>query len=135
MSAEICLVATGRGPVTEGLGLEEAGVAMTDRGFVQVDDRLATSSRVWAVGDVASTPLQLAHVAFTEGIATAERIAGQEPPTIDYAIIPRVTYCTPEIASVGLTEAEARADGREIVTRSSTCGRSARPTSSPREAP
>ena len=117
VSAEICLVATGRGPVTEGLGLEDAGVAMTDRGFVQVDDRLATSvAGVWAVGDVASTPLQLAHVAFTEGIATAERIAGQEPPTIDYRMIPRVTYCTPEIASVGLTEAEARADGREIVT-------------------
>jgi dihydrolipoamide dehydrogenase len=90
---------------------------VTDRGFVQVDDRLATTvGGVWAIGDAASTPLQLAHVAFTEGFAVAERIAGQEPPAIDYRMIPRVTYCTPEIASVGVTEAEARADDREVVT-------------------
>jgi dihydrolipoamide dehydrogenase len=115
VEAEICLIAVGRAPVTAGLGLEEAGVAVTDRGFVQVDDRLATSvGGVWAIGDVASTPLQLAHVSFTEAMAVAERIAGLEPPPIDYRQIPRVTYCDPEIASVGLTEAQARDDGRDV---------------------
>jgi dihydrolipoamide dehydrogenase len=115
VEAEICLIAVGRAPVTAGLGLDEAGVVVTDRGFVQVDDRLATSvGGVWAIGDVASTPLQLAHVAFTEAMAVAERIAGQEPPQIDYHLIPRVTYCDPEIASVGRTEAQARDEGRDI---------------------
>jgi dihydrolipoamide dehydrogenase len=114
---DICVVAVGRGPVTEALGLEEAGVELTDRGFVKVDGSLrATAPHVWAVGDVADTPLQLAHVAFTEGYAVAERIGGIDVPTIDYANIPRVTYCTPEIASVGLTEAQAREDGLEIET-------------------
>jgi len=69
---------------------------------------------VWAVGDVAATPLQLAHVAFTEGIAVAERISGIQVPEIDYAGIPRVTYCTPEVASVGLTEAQAVERGHEV---------------------
>jgi len=69
---------------------------------------------VWAVGDVAATPLQLAHVAFTEGITVAERAAGMDVPDIDYAGIPRVTYCTPEIASVGLTEAQARERGDDV---------------------
>jgi dihydrolipoamide dehydrogenase len=114
VSADVCLVAVGRGPVTEGLGLHEAGVEL-DRGFVKVDGQLQTTApHVWAVGDVAATPLQLAHVAFTEGYAVAERIAGQAVPEIDYAGIPRVTYCTPEIASVGLTEAEAVARGHEV---------------------
>jgi dihydrolipoamide dehydrogenase len=109
--ADLCLVAVGRGPVTEGLGLEEVGVEL-DRGFVKVDGQLQTSvPHVWAVGDVAATPLQLAHVAFTEGIAVAERIAGLEVPEIDYAGIPRVTYCSPEVASVGLTEAQAAERG------------------------
>ena len=115
-SAEVCLVAIGRGPVTEGLGLQEAGVEM-DRGFVGVDGQLRTSAPgVWAVGDVAATPLQLAHVAFTEGYAVAERIAGQDVPEIDYVNIPKVTYCTPEMASVGLTETQARVRGRDVVT-------------------
>lgn len=117
VAAEICLIATGRGPVTDGLGLDEAGVTLTERGFVQVDEHLATTTTgVWAVGDVAATPLQLAHVAFTEGMAVAERIAGGNPAVIDYRMIPRVTYCDPEIASVGWTEAEALAQGRDIVT-------------------
>ena len=109
VTADICLVAIGRGPVTDGLGLEEAGVSMHEKGFVHVDDQLRTNvEHVWAVGDVAATPLQLAHVAFTEGYAVAERIAGRDVPEIDYVNIPSVTYCTPEIASVGLTEAQAR---------------------------
>ena len=87
-----------------------------DRGFVKVDGQLQTSaSHVWAVGDVAATPLQLAHVAFTEGIAVAERIAGQSVPEIDYVGIPRVTYCTPEVASVGLTQEQAVERGRDVV--------------------
>ncbi len=115
VSAELCLVAVGRAPVTEDLGLEAAGVEL-DRGFVKVDGQLQTTApHVWAVGDVAATPLQLAHVAFTEGIAVAERIAGIAVPEIDYAGIPRVTYCSPEVASVGLTEEQARERGHDVV--------------------
>jgi dihydrolipoamide dehydrogenase len=114
--ADICLVATGRGPVTDGLGLDEAGVGMHEKGFVLVDEQLRTNvPHVWAVGDVAATPLQLAHVAFTEGLAVAERIAGEDAGAIDYLQIPRVTYCTPEIASVGLTESQARERGDDVV--------------------
>ncbi|MDP9298833.1 MAG: dihydrolipoyl dehydrogenase [Actinomycetota bacterium] len=113
--ADVCLIAVGRGPVTEDLALEDAGVAVHEKGFVAVDGNLRTNvEHVWAVGDVAATPLQLAHVAFTEGYAVAERIAGIDVPEIDYVNIPRVTYCSPEIASVGLTEAQARDEGREI---------------------
>jgi dihydrolipoamide dehydrogenase len=114
VQADVCLVAVGRGPVTDGLGLEAAGVEL-DRGFVRVDDLLRTSApHVWAIGDVAATPLQLAHVSFTEGYAVAERISGIDVPQIEYANIPRVTYCTPEIASVGLTEAQAVERGHAV---------------------
>ncbi len=117
VAADVCLIAVGRGPVTEGVGLSEAGVETTERGFVRVDGQLQTTvPHVWAIGDVADTPLQLAHVSFTEGLAVAERAAGIEVPDIDYVNIPKVTYCTPEMASVGLTEAAAREQGREIVT-------------------
>jgi dihydrolipoamide dehydrogenase len=117
VSADVCLVAVGRGPVTDGLGLDAAGVSLTEKGFVAVDDRLRTTAEhVWAVGDVAATPLQLAHVSFDEGYAVAERIAGGDVPPLDYVNMPRVTYCTPEIASVGLTEAQARERGLDIVT-------------------
>ncbi|HWO71690.1 MAG TPA: dihydrolipoyl dehydrogenase [Actinomycetota bacterium] len=115
VSADLCLVAVGREPVTDDLGLEAAGVEL-DRGFVKVDGQLQTTApHVWAVGDVAATPLQLAHVAFTEGIAVAERLAGIAVPEIDYAGIPRVTYCSPEVASVGLTEEQARERGHDVV--------------------
>ncbi len=117
VTADVCLVAIGRGPVTEGLGLEEAGVSIHEKGFVNVDGQLRTNvEHVWAVGDVAATPLQLAHVAFTEGYAVAERIAGEAVPDIDYVNIPRVTYCTPEIASVGLTAAQAIDAGHKVAT-------------------
>jgi dihydrolipoamide dehydrogenase len=116
VTADVCLVAVGRGPLTDGLGAPEAGVTMHPKGFIEVDDQLRTSiAHVWAVGDVAATPLQLAHVAFTEGIAVAERIAGLAVPPIDYLQIPRVTYSSPEIASVGITETQARDGGRDIV--------------------
>jgi dihydrolipoamide dehydrogenase len=113
-TADVCLVAVGRGPVSEDLGLEDAGIEL-DRGFVKVDGQMqTTASHVWAIGDVAATPLQLAHVSFTEGIAVAERISGLAVPDIDYVGIPRVTYCTPEIASVGLTQAQAVERGHDV---------------------
>jgi dihydrolipoamide dehydrogenase len=113
-TADVCLVAVGRGPVTDGLGLEDAGVEV-DRGFVKVDGQLqTTAAHVWAIGDVAATPLQLAHVSFTEGYAVAERIAGDGVAEIEYTGIPRVTYCSPEVASVGLTEAQARERGHDV---------------------
>jgi dihydrolipoyl dehydrogenase len=109
--ADVCLVAVGRGPVSDGLGYEEAGVEL-DRGYVKVNGSLQTTAEhVWAVGDLASTPFQLAHVSFAEGISVAERIAGENPPEIDYTGVCRVTYCTPEVASVGLTEQQARDRG------------------------
>jgi dihydrolipoamide dehydrogenase len=112
--ADVCLIAVGRGPVTTELGLDGAGVEL-DRGFVKVDGQLRTTvPHVWAVGDVAATPLQLAHVAFTEGYAVADRIAGHAVPDIDYAGIPRVTYSAPEVASVGLSEAQAVERGHEV---------------------
>jgi dihydrolipoamide dehydrogenase len=115
VTADLCLVAIGRGPVTDDLGLEEAGVTLDERGYVAVDDHLrTTAATVWAVGDVAATPLQLAHVSFDEGYAVAERIAGEDVAPIRYSDVPRVTYCTPEIASVGLTEAQARDGGSDV---------------------
>ena len=116
-TADVCLVAVGRGPISQGLGYEEAGVQL-DRGYVKVDGQLQTSvPHVWAIGDVAATPLQLAHSSFLEGIAVAERIAGEDVPEIDYAGIPRVTFSAPEISSVGLTEAQASERGYEVQTR------------------
>jgi dihydrolipoamide dehydrogenase len=117
VSAEVCLVAVGRGPNSSGLGYEEAGVEL-DRGYVKVDGQLQTTvPHVWAVGDVAATPLQLAHSSFLEGMAVAERIAGEDVPEIDYAGIPRVTFSQPEISSVGYTEAQAKERGFEVETK------------------
>ncbi len=114
VSAEVALVAIGRRPNSEDIGLEEAGVEL-DRGFVKVNGSMSTTAEnVWAIGDVAATPLQLAHVSFEEGINTAERMAGLDVPEIDYTGIPRVTYCTPEVASVGLTEAQAKERGHDL---------------------
>jgi dihydrolipoamide dehydrogenase len=113
--AEIVLVAVGRGPVSEGLGYEEAGVAM-DRGFVLVDEYCQTNvPTISAVGDLVPT-LQLAHVGFAEGILVAERLAGLPVAPIDYAGVPRVTYSDPEVASVGLTEAQAKERHGEVET-------------------
>ena len=106
LDAELLLVAVGRGPVSAGLGYEEAGVAM-ERGFVTVDSLCRTSlPSVSAVGDLIQTP-QLAHVGFAEGILVAERLAGLKPVPIDYDGVPRVTYSNPEVASVGISEAKA----------------------------
>jgi len=119
IEADLLLVAVGRGPVTDGLGYAEQGIAL-ERGFVTVDERLRTSvDGVYAVGDI--TPgLQLAHRGFAHGIFVAEEIAGLGPTPVDESAIPRVTYSHPEVASVGLTEAAATAaygvDGVETVT-------------------
>lgn len=115
MQAEVLLVAVGRGPVSEGLGYAEAGVAM-DRGYVLVDNYCRTSvPGVYAVGDLIPT-LQLAHVGFAEGMLVAEQIAGLAPRPIDYDGVPRVTYSEPEVASVGITEAAAREKYGDRVT-------------------
>jgi dihydrolipoamide dehydrogenase len=107
IDAELLLVAVGRGPTTADLGYEEQGVRM-DRGFVLTDERLHTNvPNVYAVGDIVPG-LQLAHRGFQQGFFVAEEIAGLKPPVIDEAGIPRVTYCDPEVASVGLNEAKAR---------------------------
>ncbi len=107
ITADLLLVAVGRGPNATGFGFEEQGVAM-DRGFVLTNDRLQTNlPGVYAVGDIVPG-LQLAHRGFMQGIFVAEEIAGLKPMKVDEMGIPRVTYCEPEIASVGLTEAQAR---------------------------
>lgn len=107
LRADLLLVAVGRGPNTAGMGYEEQGIAM-ERGWVLVDDRLRTNvPGVFAVGDI--TPgLQLAHRGFQHGIFVAEELGGLQPAVIADINIPRVTYCEPEVASVGLTEAQAR---------------------------
>ncbi len=107
LEADLLLVAVGRGPRTEGLGYAEAGVMM-DRGYVVTDERCRTAvPGVYAVGDIVPG-LQLAHRGFAQGIFVAEDIAGLEPTPLDEHSIPRVTYCDPEIASIGLSEATAR---------------------------
>ena len=106
LEAELLLVAVGRGPNTAGLGYEEQGVAM-DRGYVLTNDRLQTNlPGVYAAGDIVPG-LQLAHRGFQQGIFIAEEIAGMNPAVIDETGIPKVTYCEPEVASVGLSEAKA----------------------------
>jgi len=116
LSADLLLVAVGRGPNATGMGYEEVGIAM-ERGWVLVDDRLRTNvPGVFAVGDI--TPgLQLAHRGFMHGIFVAEEIAGLSPAVVADINIPRVTYCEPEVASVGLTEAQAREQhGNNVAT-------------------
>ena len=107
VESDLLLVAVGRGPTTEGLGYEEAGVTV-ERGLVPTDERLRTNiPQVYAVGDIVPGP-QLAHRGFAQGIFVAEEIAGLSPaPVVDRGI-PRVTYCDPEISSVGLTETQAK---------------------------
>jgi len=105
-SADYLLVAVGRGPATQGLGFEEVGIEM-DRGFVLTNERLSTNVEgVYAVGDIVPG-LQLAHRGYQQGIFLAEQIAGLNPVVVEDVNIPKVTYCDPEIASVGLTEAKA----------------------------
>jgi len=118
LTVEKLLVATGRGPVTDGLGAAEAGLAL-DRGFVTVDAMFRTNvAGISAIGDVIAMGTgahpQLAHLSSAEGIVLAERIAGRQPAPIDYDQVPSCTYCEPEIGSIGLTEEEAVARGFDV---------------------
>jgi dihydrolipoamide dehydrogenase len=113
LKADQVLMAVGRGARTRGLGLEALGVA-TERGFVTVSATMETSVKgIYAIGDMAGHQL-LAHKAMAEGVVAAEAIAGQSPRPVDYGNVPSCTYCHPQVASIGVTEAAARAGGREI---------------------
>jgi len=115
LEAELLLVAIGRGPVSEDLGYEQAGVEV-DRGYVLTDKYCKTRvDTIYALGDLIPTP-QLAHVGFGEGFLVAEHIAGLDPVPIDYDGVPRVTYSEPEVSAVGLTSAEATKRGYDVVT-------------------
>ncbi|HYC51558.1 MAG TPA: dihydrolipoyl dehydrogenase [Gemmatimonadaceae bacterium] len=104
VKSDIVLVAAGRAPNVEDIGLKEAGVKLTDRGFIQIDKMFATSvANIYAIGDVAGPPM-LAHKGEREGHIVAEIIAGKHAHGIDYTNVPGATYCHPEVASVGLTE-------------------------------
>ena len=114
LEAEQALVAIGFRPNTAEIGLKEAGVAMSEKGFIEIDDRLATNvPGVWAIGDVTGKVL-LAHVASAQAIVCADAIAGKETTAINYQNIPHATYCQPQVASFGLSEAAAKEGGREI---------------------
>lgn len=114
LDAEQALVAVGFRPNTEGLGLEKVGIALDDRKMVGIDSRMATNvPGVWAIGDVTGK-LQLAHVAMAMGVVCAENIAGVETIELDYQMMPRATYCQPQVASFGMTEAQAREAGHEL---------------------
>ncbi len=111
--AQQVLMAVGRAARTKGVGLETLGVAM-ERGFVKVSPTMETSVKgVYAIGDMAGVPL-LAHKAMAEGVVAAEAIAGKNPRPVDYGNVPSCTYCRPQVASIGLTEAKAKEGGREV---------------------
>jgi dihydrolipoamide dehydrogenase len=112
--AEQALVAIGFRPNGRGLGLEELGVRLSERGAVEIDDRMATNvPGIWAIGDV-TAKLMLAHVGSAQGIVCAEHISGAETITLNYEMMPRATYCQPQIASFGITEAQAKERGLEV---------------------
>ncbi len=114
LEAEQALLAIGFRPNVQNLGLEEIGVQLTERGAIAIDERMATNiPGVWAIGDV-TAKLMLAHVGSAQGIVCAENIAGVETVTLDYEMMPRATYCHPQIASFGLTEAQARERGHDV---------------------
>jgi len=108
MQFEIVLIAAGRAPNTEDIGLKEYGVQLTDRGFIKINDRMETTTKgIYAIGDVAGPPM-LAHKGSREGVVVAEVLAGKHTHGINYKNIPNATYCHPEVASIGLTEAQCK---------------------------
>jgi len=114
LDTEQALVAIGFRPNSKGLGLEELGVKISERGFVEIDERMQTNvTGIWAIGDVTGK-LMLAHVGSAMGIIAAENIAGAETITLDYEMMPRATYCQPQVASFGLTEAQAKERGYDV---------------------
>jgi dihydrolipoamide dehydrogenase len=115
LAAERLLVAVGRRPLSEGIGIEKLRIAAT-RGFITVDKNMRTTNPdIFAIGDVVPTPA-LAHVASHEGILAMECIAGRQPSPINYDLVPNCIYCQPEVARVGLTETEARDRGYDVIT-------------------
>lgn len=116
IEAEITLVAIGFKPNSQGIGLEEAGVELDKRGFVVIDDRMATTApAVWAIGDLTGK-LLLAHAASAMGLIAAENIAGEEERKLDYRMIPRAVFSDPQVASFGYTEAQAKEAGFDVKT-------------------
>ena len=116
IDTEITLVAIGFKPNSQGIGLEAAGVELDRRGFVVVDDRMATSAEgVWAIGDLTGK-LLLAHAASAMGLIAAENIAGKEQRKLDYRMIPRAVFSSPQVASFGYTEAQAKEAGFDVKT-------------------
>ncbi len=114
LEAEQALVAIGFRPNSKGLGLEEVGVKISERGFIEIDEKMATNvPGIWTIGDVTGK-LMLAHVGSAMGIVCAENIAGQETVTLDYEMMPRATYCQPQIASFGLSETQAKERGYTV---------------------
>jgi dihydrolipoyl dehydrogenase len=114
LEAEQALVAIGFHPNTKGLGLEENGVKISERGFVEIDEKMATNiPGIWAIGDLTGK-LMLAHVGTAQGIVCAEHIGGAETVTLDYEMMPRATYCQPQVASFGMSEAQAKERGYTI---------------------
>jgi dihydrolipoamide dehydrogenase len=114
LEAEQALVAIGFRPNSKGLGLEELGVKLDERGFIEIDEKMQTNvPGLWAIGDVTGR-LMLAHVGSAMGMIAAENIAGVETVTLDYAMMPRATYCQPQVASFGLTEAQAKEGGYNV---------------------
>ena len=114
LEAEQALVAIGFRPNSKGLGLEEAGVKISERGFVEIDEKMATNvPGIWAIGDVTGK-LMLAHVGSAMGIVCAESIAGHETVTLDYEMMPRAIYCSPQVASFGMSEAQAKERGYSV---------------------
>jgi dihydrolipoamide dehydrogenase len=113
--ADWLVIAAGRGPDVEGLGLDAAGVQLGDRGLIEVDGAMRTSAKgVYAIGDLVHGPA-LAHKASDEGVIAVEDAAGLTTHPIEYIDIPRATFCTPNVASFGLTEAQAREEGHDVV--------------------
>ena len=111
LEAEQALVAIGFRPNSKGLGLEDVGVMVSERGFVEINEKMATNVPcIWAIGDLTGK-LMLAHVGTAQGIVCAENIAGVETVMLDYEMMPRATYCQPQVASFGMTEAQARERG------------------------
>jgi len=108
VKADVVLVAAGRAPNIEDIGLKEQGVQLTDRGFIKINERMETAVKgVYAIGDVAGPPM-LAHKGEREGIIVAEVLAGHHTQILDYTNVPGATYCHPEVASVGLTEQQCK---------------------------
>ncbi len=108
LTADVVLVAAGRAPVVDQVGLKEAGVQLTDRGFIKINEKMETSVKgIYAIGDIAGPPM-LAHKGEREGIVLAELLAGKSTHGMDYTNIPNATYCHPEVASIGLTEQQCK---------------------------